>query len=219
MAIITKEQILDYMGKGKIEFKPGLDKFQLRAHSVDLRLGFTFLIPKIWKLTEKGREAVSIDHFSKNKQQYFDTIELEKGQYFDLLPREYVLVSTFESIKVPSDLMAVLYPRSSVNRKGLSVDLTGIIDSGYEGQLAIPVRNNTQAQTVRLYPGERFCQVVFDRLDQDVDIITSRYHKKDIIEGYVRNNELHSSQDDEEIEMVERGEIRELKEKYSIDKS
>ena len=33
--------------------------------------------------------------------------------------------------------------RSSVNRRGISVDLTGIIDAGYEGQLIIPIRNNT----------------------------------------------------------------------------
>lgn len=216
MAIITKKQILERLEKNEIQFKPNLDKFQLQAHAVDLRLGFTFLIPKMWKLTEKGREAVHIDHFSKDRPQYFDTIELEKGQYFDLLPGEHVLVSTLESIKVPSDLMAILYPRSSVNRKGLSVDLTGIIDSGYEGQLAVPVRNNTQAQTVRLYPGERFCQVVFDKLEENIEIVTSRYHKKDIIEGFIRNHEQRSSEDEKEIKLIQSGEIRELKEKYSI---
>lgn len=217
MAIITKKQIIERIQKGDIVFKPGLDEFQLQAHAVDLRLGFTFLVPKIWQLTEKGREAVNIDHFAKTRPQYFDTIELEKGQYFDLLPGEHILVSTLESIKVPNDLMAVLYPRSSVNRKGLSVDLTGIIDSGYEGQLAVPVRNNTKAQTVRLYPGERFCQVVFDRLDEEVEIVESRYHKKDIIEGFIRNHGNKTEKDDEEIMMLERGEVKELKEKYRIE--
>jgi len=215
MAIITKRQILERIEKGNIVFKPGLDQFQVKAHAVDLRLGFTFLIPKIWQLTESGREAVNIDHFAKNRPQYFDTIELEKGQFFDLLPGEHILVSTLESIKVPSDLMAVLYPRSSVNRKGLSVDLTGIIDSGYEGQLAVPVRNNTKAQTVRLYPGERFCQVVFDHLDEEVEIIESRYHKKDIIEGFIRNHG-EGGKDDEEIEFIQKGDIKELKEKFKI---
>lgn len=216
MAIITKKQILERIEKGEIGFKPELDQFQLQAHAVDLRLGFTFLIPKIWRLTERGREAVNIDHFAKDRPQYFDTVELEKGQFFELLPGEHILVSTLESIKVPADLMAVLYPRSSVNRKGLSVDLTGIIDSGYEGQLAVPVRNNTQAQTVRLYPGERFCQVVFDRLDEKVEITKSRYHKKDIIEGFIRNHGEKSERDEEEIEMIRKGEIKELKEKYKI---
>jgi dCTP deaminase len=216
MAIITKRQILEKIQKGEIQFKPSLDKFQLQAHAVDLRLGYTFLVPKMWRLTEKGRETLSIDHYTKDRPQYFDTLELEKEQYFDLLPGEYILVSTLESIKVPANLMAVLYPRSSVNRKGLSVDLTGIIDSGYEGQLAVPVRNNTQGQIVRLHPGERFCQVVFDQLDEEVQIEKSRYHKKDIIEGFIRNKSDDPKQDEEEIELIQKGEISGLKEKYKI---
>src|SRR6185369_7713872 len=117
-------------------------------------------VPKNWHLTARGRESLDILHFDKRNQEYFDVVELEEGQYFDLLPQEYILVSTLETIKIPNDLMAVLYPRSSTNRKGLSLDLTGIVDSGYEGQLILPIRNNTSSQVVKLYPGERFCQIV-----------------------------------------------------------
>ena len=112
MAIITKKEILEYIAKGEISFKPALDSFQLQTHAVDLRLGYTFLVPKTWHLTEKGREVLHIKHLEKNKPQYFDTIELEKGQFFDLLAGEFILVSTLEHIKVPSDLMGILYPRS-----------------------------------------------------------------------------------------------------------
>ena len=111
--------------------------------------------------------------------------------------------------------MAVLYPRSSTNRKGLSVDLTGIIDSGYEGQLVIPIRNNTSSQTIKLYPGERFCQIVFDRLDMEVEVRESRYHKKDLIEGVISKG---SSKDNKEIQMILKGDIRELKDKYKVKK-
>src|SRR5438105_15936371 len=95
--------------------------------------------------------------YAPERPEHFDVVELEKGQFFDLLPNEHILVSSLESIAIPDDLMAIMYPRSSINRKGISVDQTGIVDSGYEGQLVIPIRNNTQSQTVRLYPGERFC--------------------------------------------------------------
>ena len=101
---------------------------------------------------------------------------------FDLLPGEYVLVSTFETIKLPDDLMAVLYPRSSVNRKGLSVDLTGIIDAGYEGPLTLPIRNNTQSQVIQLHPGERICQIVFEELTHSIKARKSRWHMKDVVE-------------------------------------
>lgn len=205
MAVITKKQILERVKAGEIGFSPSLDTFQLQEHAVDLRLGFTFLIPKIWHLTAHGREALSITHFDKQNAEFFDVVELEEGQYFELLPHEYVLVSTLETLKVPRDLMAVLYPRSSTNRKGLSLDLTGIVDSGYEGQLTLPIRNNTHSQAVRLYPGERVCQIVFEELKESVNARKSKYHKKDIVEGIGREKR-------DEATMIMKGQIRKLKE-------
>jgi dCTP deaminase len=155
-----------------------------------------------------------INYYDRDRSNAFEAIELEQGQSFDLLPGEYILVSTLESVTMPNDLMGVLYPRSSTNRRGLSVDLTGIIDSGYEGQLVIPIRNNTSSQVVKLYPGERFCQLVFDRLDEAIEIIESRYHRKDIIEGFIRNKK--TPQDEQEIDLVSQGKINELKKQFGI---
>src|SRR5689334_11564708 len=119
MSIITKDQILERIKAGSLSFKPGLDQFQLHGHSVDLRLGYTFMVPKSWHITARGRESLEISNFDKRNHEYFDVVELEQGQYFDLLPGEYILVSTLEGLKMPNDLMGILYPRSSTNRKGL----------------------------------------------------------------------------------------------------
>ncbi len=216
MAILTKKQIIERVAKGNIVFSPNLDQFQVQAHAIDMRLGYTFLIPKSWHMTPKGREALRIDHLDKNKPEYFEVVELEDGQYFELLPGEYVLASTFESVKIPNDLMAILYPRSSTNRKGLSVDLTGIVDSGYEGQLVIPIRNNTSSQVVKLYPGERFCQIVFERLEEAVDAEKSRYHKKDIIDGFIMTKDEKKKRDAEEIRYVSEGKIASLKKEKKL---
>lgn len=216
MSILTKKEILERISEKNVVFSPPLDTFQVQAHAIDMRLGFTFLIPKAWHLTKQGRVALNVDYFSKLRPNYFDTIELEQGQYFELLPGEHILVSTLESVSVPDDLMAVLYPRSSTNRKGLSVDLTGIIDSGYSGQLVIPVRNNTLSQTVRLYPGERFCQIVFEKLESNVQAEKSRYHNKDIVDGFILNKKRG---DTAEIAFVSSGKIRELKQKYPVKKN
>jgi len=209
MSVLTRDDILEYVAKGEIGFKPALDRFQLQAHSVDLRLGFTFLVPKSWHVTPAGREQLHMDYFAKDRPEYFDVVELEQGQFFDLLPGEHILVSSLESVKVPDDLMAVMYPRSSTNRKGISVDLTGIIDSGYEGQLVIPIKNNTNSQTVRLYPGERFCQIVFERLDRAVVARKSRYHQRDIIEGV--DVDSFEAERSKEIELITSGDIKKLK--------
>jgi dCTP deaminase len=217
MAILTKNQILERISNSNIKFKPNLDEFQAQAHAIDLRLGYTFLLPKRWHLTEKGREALNIDHLDDNHPDYFDVIELEKEQTFELLPGEYVLASTLETVGIPDDLMAILYPRSSTNRKGLSVDLTGIVDSGYEGQLAIPIRNNTESQTIKLYPGERFCQIVFEKLDEVAKVRESRYHQKDIIEGFIKNDFKNKEKDTTEIDLVRNGNILELKKNHKSD--
>jgi dCTP deaminase len=208
MAVLTKEEILERVKKGDIAFRPGLDSFQLQMHAVDLRLGFTFLIPKVWRMTDRGREALSIDPLRDHGPEYFDVIELEQGQSFDLLPEEYVLVSTFETIKVPNDLMAILYPRSSVNRKGLSVDLTGIIDSGYEGPLTLPIRNNTRSQVIQLHPGERFCQIVFEQLAHEVEPRKSRWHNKDVVDK-------GGKEKSKEMKLVFSGDLKKLKRDHS----
>jgi len=211
MAVITRDQILQKIEEGEIQFNPGLDSFQLQTHAVDLRLGYTFLIPKIWHLTPNGRESLDIGDFNKVNSQFFDVVELEEGQHFDLLPQEYILVSTLETLRVPNDLMAVLYPRSSTNRKGLSLDLTGIIDSGYEGQLTLPIRNNTRSQTVRLYPGERLCSIVFEELSQPVTPRRSKYHKRDIVDGVSREKQIEAG-------LILKGQIKKLKSDYKINK-
>jgi len=212
MSVLTLKQITERLKTGEIAFSPSLDTFQVHAHSIDLRLGHTFLVPKMWHMTNKGREALVVDHFSEEKARFFDVIELEEGQYFELLPGEYVSVSTFESVKIPNDIMAVLYPRSSTNRRGLSVDLTGIVDAGYEGQLIIPMRNNTSTQTIRIYPGDRFCQIVFEELNNIVEPRKSRYHNRDIIEGYITEKQLTNKTT--ETDLLLAGKIGDLKKEH-----
>lgn len=210
MSVLVKRQIIERVKSGSLAFKPELDSLQVQGHSVDLRLGFTFMIPKIWTPGDHGREAVTLDPLHSIGSSHFDVVELEQGQHFDLLPNEYILVSSLETITIPKDLMAVLYPRSSVNRRGLSVDLTGIIDAGYSGKLILPVRNNTRSQTVRLYPGERFCQLVFQQLSEEVDNKLSRHHMKDVADGLAK-------EDEQEVNIITSGDINKLKETYPLE--
>ncbi|MBU1129702.1 dCTP deaminase [Patescibacteria group bacterium] len=209
MSILTKSNILDLIVKKELSFAPELDKYQLQRHSVDLRLGLTFMVPRLWDLVSEGRIVLNMDCFNQKKSS-FETITLEEGQYFEILPGEYVLVSTLEKIKLPLFVMAVLYPRSSVNRRGLSLDLTGIVDAGYEGNLIVPVRNNTKAQVIRIYPGERFCQLVFYFLANGVEKRNSRYHDKDMTVGVLPERSKT------EMDLLKKGKLRELKEKYVL---
>ena len=214
MAVLTQSDILDYVKRGELTFTPVLDAFQLQAHAVDLRLGFKFLVPRLWHVSDSGREQLHMDYYAPIKRQHFDVVELKAGQFFDLMPGEHIIVSSLESIRMPKDLMAVMYPRTSTNRKGLSVDQTGIIDCGYEGQLMIPVRNNTQHQTVRLYPGERFCQLVFEQLTAAVTARKSRYHRRDLADGV--DVDALKNERDAEITLIQAGDIAKLKTDFGV---
>lgn len=210
MPVLSKKEIIEKIRSKKLKFSPSLDSFQIRMHSVDLRLGYKFLVPKVWDINETGRVALNIDYLTRPDKKYFEVIKLKPGQYFEILPREFIVVETLEKISMPFDMMAVLYPRSSVNRRGLSVDMSGIIDAGYEGSLIIPVRNSTISQIIRVYPGERFCQLVFHALQSEVSLEPSRYAKKSVFGGSLREKS------DEEIEYIAKGKVAELKSKYGL---
>ena len=166
MSILTRKDILTRMDSGDIRFTPEIDQFQLQPHAVDLRLGYKFLIPRNWTVDEKGRRAikVAIDDAKTHEEQFYE-VQLQPGQYFDLLPNEFVIGTSLERIEINDmNIMAILFPRTSTNRRGIDLSLSGIIDTGYKGNLMFPMKNEAGDQVIRVYPGERVCQVIFETL-------------------------------------------------------
>lgn len=217
MSVLVKREIVEHIKNGDLEFSPSLDELQFRPHSIDLRLGFTFRVPKHVVDKSKGRSALILDHYSLNNGHYsnFDQIVLKPGQHFDILPGESIMGFSYEKLKIKSMmLMGILYPRSSVNRRGLAVDLTGIIDAGYSGYLMFPIHNNTSMQVIRIYPGERICQVVFERLDIPVSHgYEGRYSNTSKMKtslSYV------SESSKREIKYIREGKINQLKKEFSF---
>ena len=211
--ILTRHEIGQLIQEGKIVFDPVIDKYQDQPHAVDMRLGTTFYLPKIWKISDRGREVLTVD-VTERVADNFEKIELEPGQFFELAPGESVIASTYEKVSLRADdLMGVLYPRSSVNRRGLSVDLTGIVDAHYSGYLMIPILNKTTSQIIRIYPGERICQIVFQRLASNLQKEDAMRHgaQKAKYEG-ARANGLDGKCDaDGELELIRTGRLDELK--------
>jgi len=217
--VLTRNEILKEIKDRGIGFEPMIDGFQLQPHAVDLRLGREFFIPKKWKITDKGREAIVIDPFDSNEPHSFEELVLEFGQYFELLPGEFIITKTLEEINIKSkNLMAILFPRSSINRRGLAVDLSGIIDTGYRGRLMIPIMNNTSKQVIRIYPGERICQVIFQTLASPLTVQEIKMHGlqparySGNTKGFVGGKPDKKS----EVNLVKLGKLDELKKRYKI---
>jgi len=83
-------------------------------------------------------------------------------------PGETVLVPTGIAIHIADNsLAAVLLPRSGLGHKhGLVLgNLTGLIDSDYQGQVYISCWNRSQ-KAYEIQPGERIAQMVFVPVEQ-----------------------------------------------------
>ncbi|MBI2551186.1 dCTP deaminase [Candidatus Uhrbacteria bacterium] len=217
MPVLSRQNILDRLNNNDIAFDPPIDRFQLQPHAIDLRLGYRFLIPRNWMVTERGRRAikVSIDDLEAHRDQ-FDEVILKPGQYFELLPNEFVIGTSLEKIEMKApDLMALLFPRTSTNRRGIDLSLSGIIDAGYKGQLILPMKNEAGDQVIRIYPGERVCQVIFETLSSPLSEAEANMHGMTAAKYNEGNGEYKLDKEDERQALIG-GRLDELKRTFGI---
>ncbi len=214
---LSKNELKVLLDQGHLAFEPDIDGFQIQPNSIDLRLGWSFYIPKTWKFDDRGRVGVSMDYLDdRTKKDNFDLIKLKPGQYFEILPKEFVIASSFEKVRLNSDkLMAILHVRSSLVRRGLLI-ASGVVDLHYQGQLTLPIMNQTDNQIVRLYPGERICQLVFEEAPSGLSPEEARKHG--LNGAKYHHSTAYSlegkSDSQEEIELIRQGKIQQLKDSF-----
>lgn len=100
-------------------------------------------------------------------------------------PGETVLVPTGLAIHIgDTGLAAVLLPRSGLGHKhGLVLgNLTGLIDSDYQGQVFISCWNRSGTAYV-IKPGERIAQMVFVPVEQVRFEVVSDFEESDRADG------------------------------------
>jgi len=216
--ILTQKELKNLISNGAISFTPELDEYQLQPNSIDLRVGWSFYIPDTWKYNEQGRVAIIADYLNyQNVEEYFKLIKLKPGQTFEILPKETILISTLEKITLNSGRLAGnLYPRSSALRRGLQIN-TGVVDCRYSGQLTIPVVNNSN-HIIRIYPGERICQLQLFELASELTEEEAKMH------GHQGAKYLGSTpygleakaDSNEEIDLIKAGNLEQLKNQFKI---
>ena len=77
-------------------------------------------------------------------------------------PRTMFYVSTVERVRMPPDVCAQLWLRTTWIRKGI-IGAFGKIDAGFEGTLTLGAYNATD-DVIEIPIKERFCQMVFESL-------------------------------------------------------
>jgi dCTP deaminase len=115
------------------------------------------------------------------------------------------------------DLMALLFPRTSTNRRGINLSLSGIIDTGYHGNLIFPMKNEAGDQVLRLYPGERICQVIFETLDQPLSMEAARLHGMAPAKYSHAEDSTYRVDKSEERERLVAGDLDGLKSTFGLD--
>ncbi|HEX5700103.1 MAG TPA: dUTP diphosphatase [Rubrobacter sp.] len=91
--------------------------------------------------------------------------DLRSVERVDLAPGARVLVRTGISVAIPEGHAGLVLPRSDLAiRHGISlVNTPGLIDSGYRGEIQVPLINHDREETFLIEEGTRIAQLVLVR--------------------------------------------------------
>jgi len=149
--ILSDETLRRMMAEGSIVVEP-VEPYQIQPASIDLRLGRQFL-----KIDENTLESLTLD----SEIQY---VKIEKDEII-IPPHSFLLATTVELIKLPSNVTAFVEGRSSIGRIGLFIQNAGWVDPGFEGTITLELFNANRLP-LKLAAGRRICQIVFAEMDQ-----------------------------------------------------
>ena len=93
--------------------------------------------------------------------------DLRSVEEIDLPPDGRALVRTGISLAIPDGSAGLVLPRSGLAVKfGISlVNAPGLIDSGYRGEILVPLINHDPQESFRVERGMRVAQLVFVRAE------------------------------------------------------
>ena len=158
--VLTDKEILEKILKKELIISPVTNGIkQVGSSSIDVRLGSIFKYLKV--VNQTHFDISDLEKLKKQIEDYSEEIVLQPSEPFILHPRDFVLGSTLEYLKLPSNLTARLEGRSTWGRVGLQIHSTaGLVDPGFEGSLTFELHNLGKLP-LPLFPGTRIGQLVF----------------------------------------------------------
>ncbi|MBI2773629.1 MAG: deoxyuridine 5'-triphosphate nucleotidohydrolase [Chloroflexi bacterium] len=149
MSVLSREELRTLLGADPPLVEDIDEATQLQPNGIDLRA------ERIHRLTSRGALGVYAREPAERTEARSDP-----DGWWDLAPGGYV-IGYREKVNLPPDLMALLRPRSSLLRSGVTIH-GAVWDAGYsgrgEGLLAV------WGSGFRLQRGARVAQLVFFRL-------------------------------------------------------
>lgn len=114
----------------------------------------------------------------ENDHGSFTEVDISEEPFW-MPPGAFVLASTAEWVRVPSNLEAVFQLKSSRGREGYEHALAGYIDPGFKGNVTLELSNLRRFKELPLRAGMRIGQLRFAKLDEipmRSYAVTGRYH-------------------------------------------
>lgn len=170
MSLWTRKHLLKALqGDGnqppRLHISPLLCKTQVGQVSIDIRLGYDFLV-SVLNREPTIRVAGDQSDALPEPKAHFQETRREIGDRFVLYPNQLVLGTSIEYFGMPDDAYAEIAPRSSYSRLGLAVG--GILQPGFRGCVPLELRNHGNVP-VELTVGARICQVRILQLNESSD--------------------------------------------------
>lgn len=88
-------------------------------------------------------------------------IDLRVSSAVSIKPHGTAMAGTGVRVAIPKGCVGLVYPRSGLaSKRGVNLaNCVGVIDSGYRGEIFVPLHNITD-KTVVLEMGTRVCQII-----------------------------------------------------------
>lgn len=154
--MLSDRSIIKALTDGAIAIDPEPDVLAyVQPASVDVRLGDRLIL--------FSEEVEEIDPTKGQPNLYVRKSIPPQG--FSIMPGEFLLGTTAETLTVSGDFSGEVTGKSSLGRLGLMVHSTaGFIDPGFSGKVTLEITNLNKLP-IRLYAGMRIAQFKFFRLD------------------------------------------------------
>lgn len=158
--LLSDRDLRKALDDDRLELDP-FDTTLIQPSSIDVRLD------RFFRVFDNSRYT----HIDPAEQQdeLTSLVENSDDDPFVLHPGEFVLGSTFETVRLPSDIAGRLEGKSSLGRLGLLTHSTaGFIDPGFTGHITLEL-SNVANLPITLWPGMKIGQLCLFQLSSPAE--------------------------------------------------
>lgn len=165
MSLLTHkeiERLLNDKTDSGIFLDPLLSADQIGAATIDVRLGYDFLV----SINTRTPYISLGKDIKRSIGSYFQGTRRDIGDSFMLYPGQLVITTSLEYIRLPKNIYAEVLTRSSYNRLGIR--MSTMLQPAFRGCISLEIVNDNN-NAVELVVGSRMFQLRLHKIEQDLE--------------------------------------------------